>query len=342
MRRSITLALAITVVIARGQQEISINSNPTWRIAERFDAGQLVIFLRVGEWSQRDVRSWGPKLTSPLENHTSYVDITTTHAGDVVNAAAAIGDVWLIDGAAQGWFHARVDRFVMGDVECAEGWGVMVTVQQEEAGAFAIRHESHFSVRLDRGAPPELRTTAVQRVPLTLSSSQQTELLGLLERARLDTRPEVLKFVSTFDADQRERWRALDQAIGRGESVLDFDFEAFRLLPDGDPRAFVRAEWTVGGQPAYVVGAWVRVGSALTAEHVDAARSRIFAYLLLVDRLKIGREAAGKVLNISDVDRDGRGEALMLDWGGDGNSANLYRYAPSGPLTILSSLGGGC
>ena len=146
----------------------------------------------------------------------------------------------------------------------------MATVAPEETAAFAARHESHFAVRLDRGVSPEGGTTAVQKVPVTLSSSQRTELRALLERARLDTRAEVLKFVSTFRADERERWQAFDQAIDRGESVLDFDLEAFRLLPDGDPRAFVRAEWKVAGQPAYVVGAWVRVASTLALEHADA------------------------------------------------------------------------
>jgi hypothetical protein len=344
MRRSTALALAIlaTVVTSRAQPQVPINSDPPWHIAERFDSRHLVIYLRAGDWHQRDVQSWGPKLTSPVGDHTSYIDISTTRAREVVNGAAAIGDRWLINDNASGWFHGQVERFVMGDIECSEGWGVMVAVAPEEASTFAARRESHFVVRPDRGTPPESGATPVQRVPLMLSSSQQTQLRALLERARLDTRPEVLKFVSTFQTEQRDRWQALDQAIRRGESVLDFDFEAFRLLPDGDSRAFVRAEWKVGGQPAYVVGAWIRVGSVLTTEHADAARSRIFAYLLLEDHVKFGREVAGKILNIADVDGDGRGEVLMLDWGGDGNSVNLYSYAPGGVLTILSSLGGAC
>jgi hypothetical protein len=105
----------------------------------------------------------------------------------------------------------------------------------------------------------------------------------------------------------------------------------------------VRAEWRIGDRPVYVLSAWARIGSHITIEQSDARAS-----LGLRDRSfstpDEARERLGTILNVVDTNRDGCGEVMLMQQGGDGRAVELFEYSRSAdaPRRVVARLDDSC
>ena len=145
-------------------------------------------------------------------------------------------------------------------------------------------------------------------------------------------RDEAAQWYGRADDAPRQQWSAqwkrLDAGVDRGEGRLTFDVQAFRLTPDGDPRLFVRARWAIGSDVVYAMSVWVRDGSTFSIDQSDVLAAR---------RMRMSEfhgdpfdnHRIGLVLNVFDLDGDGRGEVLMLVTGYESQNLELFVYPPS-------------
>jgi hypothetical protein len=137
--------------------------------------------------------------------------------------------------------------------------------------------------------------------------------------------------------ERLEMWRRFDRALVTDEAKLDYDIQAFQLTPDGAPRLFIRARWTVDQKPAFLMGAWARTQSNPTIEAADSGSSDV---LRSINGYAPNLESLGTVLNVFDRNSDGRGELLILKTGYEGFNIQLLRYTDAGPVGTRISFGG--
>jgi hypothetical protein len=351
-------ALVITAVLAlttgASSQGARTPDGPIWRIASRYDDHRVVILLDGGQLyvPQRDLPTLGQVFRAPQAKLLGdVVEVSGDHAREIVNGRAQVGDSWLLDAGQRGWLHATVERLVIGDVECGEGWGVMAAIAPEDLSTFAAIREKYYPARRDSGPAQDLRAAAAGGMTLSLSSAQHTELTALLDAEFKRTWPEVRREAEEMYAREGPRvqsgWavrrHTMDVRLDHGEGALDYDVQAFRLTPDGDARLFVRAEWTVGSQTAYLLGAWVRVSTRLTVERIDVRASLLLRFAEAPHH-HVSRQYLGQILNIGDTDRDGWGEIIFYQPGFDGFGVQLLEYSnsPTAPLSVITTFDHGC
>lgn len=113
-----------------------------------------------------------------------------------------------------------------------------------------------------------------------------------------------------------QKWWTLDKRLAAGEAKLEYDVRAFQLMPDGIPRLFVRAEWSVDDHLVFCLTDWIRgqTGS-LYEEIADAGHSEL---LRTFDGYQPGLDDIGEVINVFDLTGQGRGEVLMHERGWEG------------------------
>jgi hypothetical protein len=181
-----------------------------------------------------------------------------------------------------------------------------------------------------------------------LTGPQRRALTEVLERERVRTWPAVRQSIEAMlshgtGTGPPPRWRALDDRFSVGEGALDYDVQAFRVTPDGDPRLFVRAEWRIGSQIVFLMSAWVRVGATLTVDSSDAQASRYLRFREFAD-FHVGREYLGGILNIVDANRDGWGEVVRLQRGYEALVIDAMEYprSPDGPPTVIARWDNSC
>src|SRR5579862_6169935 len=137
---------------------------------------------------------------------------------------------------------------------------------------------------------------------------------------------------------QFQQWRGFDKKLRSGEAKLKYDVRAFQLTPDKMPRLFIRASWSVDGQPVFLLSDWIRAEPASLFEEVaDAGHSEL---LRTFDGYAPDYSAVGEILNIFDLSGNGHGQVLILETGWEGFGVSLLRYTETGPLPAHLSFGG--
>jgi hypothetical protein len=147
-----------------------------------------------------------------------------------------------------------------------------------------------------------------------------------------------------------KEWLHADKGLARDAGVLDYDVRAFRISPDGAPRLFVRARWTLAGAPAFLMTAWFQDDLANSEAApvllwADSSWSEAMrngdAPVSLGDRLDFER-----VLNEFDADRDGWAELLIHSYDARVSqpsqvattSIGLYLYTDKGLVPMKAPL----
>jgi hypothetical protein len=326
---------------------------PEWRIAQRFDDTRVVVLMN-GNQLYLPRRGPGSLDSSTLTGRAMYlgsvVEIPEARVAEIVQGRASIGDRWQLDAGRYGVFALTVERLVIGTAECGEGWGVMLVGSADDAARLSRIREKYFVARPASEIPVTAPASAVGPIALLLTESQSRALTEVLERERVRTWPAVRQSIEAMlshgtGTGPPPRWRALDDRFSAGEGRLDYDVQAFRVSPDGDPRLFVRAEWRIGQQIVFLMSAWVRVGATLTLDRSDAQASR---YLRLREfailQVHVGREYLGGILNVVDANRDGWGEIVRLQHGYDALVIDAIEYprSPESPLTVIARYDNSC
>lgn len=174
-------------------------------------------------------------------------------------------------------------------------------------------------------ATPDLRSQ-IERI---LNARMQSELPAVhTESAPIYERQGDID--ETWEA-WANQWNQLDEELRLGNGKLDYDSQAFLLTPDGLPRLFVRAQWTINQKPAFLLALWLRAGPSLTVEAVDAQWARTMREPMFFN-VALDRRYLGVILNLFDPGSDGHGALLIFTHGYEGVGITLYRYTDTGPI----------
>lgn len=262
------------------------------------------------------------------------------------------GEQWQLEVSANSRIPVIVQKAVIGASDSYFA-GFLAEVAPASQKELAASMQQYFLIH--KGTPPGRGSTSeTPRIGPLPEWKATPELEAEIERI-LNARMQVeLPAVHTESAPEYERvgnidetWEAwakqleqFDEKLSLGEGKLDYDTQAFLLTPDGVPRVFVRARWTINQKPAFLLALWLRAGPALTVEAIDARwartmRTREFSGLAL------DRRYLGTILNVFDPDSDGHGALLIFGRGYEGVGITLYRYTDTGLLPTNISCNSG-
>lgn len=323
-----------------------------WKIAQRLDSGRIVVMLSSDDdydLTEKDKATFGDDLGPAAARFligTHIAPMEWVHR--VTGSDARIGDAWEVDGGRFGWFSASIEQGVTTMAGCGANGALLARVNADRQPAFSAISDKYFLARPHEGWSRPDRTTAVGPVAFSLMSAQRVDLESLLAReAVLASQRVIAVEASQSHGDVYEqtitKWKGIYARLAQGEATLTYDVQAFRLTPDREPRLFVRARWHMDGRPVFLLGAWVRVGKTLSIESSDTSASRYPWFdEFRFEGLDLTRN--GAVLNVTDVDRDGFAEVLMLNVGYESVGLQGFRYPPArdGKRTIIATFGAGC
>ena len=331
-----------------------------WHLGGRYDDSRVVMMMgavntttagHAVEMTQPAAHALPAFPATRAELFGPVNELDAARAETIVHNAVHIGDHWVLDAGRFGWFHLTVERFIVGDWQCEVQWGVMASVAPEEQPAFAKVTEKYFALTPAVGFVPPDRPTAVGPLAFSPSPEQRATLERLVNAEFVRQWPEVhaetLRAYAGLDGRRAwpDAWAAIDRRIAIGEATPTYDVQAFRMTPDGEPRLFVRASWTVGSQVVFLLTAWARVGSSLTLDHVDVNGSRRRSYAEFPSRANLA-ELAGMILTVLDVDRTGWGEFTIMhrDSANDAMSIDVFEYprTPTGEPRLVINVNLSC
>lgn len=337
--------LSLAAVFAGGQSTYVRTQDRDWKIAQRLNDDRMVVILTSDDAALSDAERRsviGPEFSKPSAR---YIDRLWRASDEWVRRSTGSTlkrkDALVIDGGRAGWFDARVDDFVFGAVGCGGGGGILAGVVPERREAFSHLKEKYFPVRGAAGWTQPTAASLVGPATFTLRVAQRRAIERLLQQEFVRTSTPLL---DEADAHTHKPvmlpWRKIYKRLAAGEGRLLFDAQAFRVTPDGAPRLFVRASWTLDHQQVYMMGAWIQTAPEFSIEASDIHAARYAWYTNMFDSLDLFWN--GRVLNISDVDRDGTAEILMLFEGYESVGIQLLAYPPTKDAKVLAAFGAGC
>lgn len=301
-----------------------------WKIAQRFDDGRVVIMLTSDEkpmTSGELSAVTGPKFDKPTEMFLAkslggMVRANGDWVRSVTGNSAKPGDLWAIDAGRAGWFTTSVGESVLATSHCQALPAMLASVDPSQHESFARIREKYFPAHSIGSWTPPDRASRVGPMAHVVTPAERQEIERLL---------------------QREFQQKAGAEISR-KARIRFDVQAFRLTPDGAARLFVRAGWALDGKSVFLMGAWMRTAPALQIESADFhaadfAQNTAFRFDGPMDPMM-----NGQVLNVTDIDRDGLAEMLMLYHYYEGFSVELVTYPPAEPNSakVLAKFGSGC
>ena len=333
-----------TVLAAHGQETYRRTQDLEWKIAHRMDDGRMVVTLRDGadvSASEREVML-GAEFSKPTAR---YIDRLWHAPVEWVQRSTGTtmkrGDALVVDAGRAGWVDASVEEFVFAGAGCDGAGGILAAVAPSQAASFSKVKERYFPVRAAAGWIKPQGLSLAGPVSFNAGPGERRTIERLLAEEFVRTSAPLL--------DEEERyshraltppWRIIYKRLANGEGRLRYDIQAFRLTPDGAPRLFVRASWTLDHRQVYMMGAWMRTSPNLSIDGSDVHAARYAWSPNMFESLDLFWN--GRVLNVTDIDRDGTAEVLMLFEGYEGVSIQLKEYPPVIGAKVLATFGAGC
>jgi hypothetical protein len=295
------------------------------------------------------------KIYAPLAGlHELYVpDAQSLHFFPKIVQQAAPGDAWSLNLSGDAAMPVLIEKTAIALAGCSIAVGFLATVPPDQQAAFAASAQEYFAVRRTPVEPTDpAQSSHVSDLPdwkISPAAAKKIEAL-LNERMQQDLRKIDARLManasspgqtaSNFPGGARpqvKEWIYADQALFRGEGHLDYDVHAYRITPDGQPRLFVRARWTLANANAFLMTAWLRADTSPALLSADshwstALRDGIATYSRNTDL------DFQSVLNEFDADHDGWAELLMHTDDGNLSSITLYLYTDLGLVPLKSSL----
>jgi len=280
------------------------------------------------------------------------------------------GEQWMLSVSPGSTVPVFIDRVVIAPTGCSLAMGFLASVPPDQLAAFAISPHDYFAVR--RNAVESVNPPVTSRIvelpqgkPLPAIAQQIEQQLN--ERMRQEVAKIDARLMANADSPgavagetpvgdarpQLKEWIHADQGLTRGEGKLDYDFRGFRLTPDGAPRLFVRARWTLAGATVFLMTAWFRADvpqpDASKPESPSTASAGTDAKVVLLSAdsswstaLREGEAAATlgdnldfqTILNEFDADHDGWAELLVHSYQGTSTMIALYLYTDMGLVPL--------
>ncbi len=342
MRTSRSVILAGALLWFGGALASASRPASTYLIAHRYDDTRVVFSLEKAFKADPDLRQRSlaqnpsrlPDPAAKLSGMTLWkMDeaFWQRHVNDL--AVPAPGDRWVISAGGASTFNCAVERLAIAEVPCGTVIAVIAEVDRDEQSEFKNLSEKHFLVapEADRvalppkdsvpailGQPPVLGTETRQKLETALDERFQREL------ARVH-RTSAASYAQMARLGRQNLWPDRDDRLARGEGTLSYDLQALRLTPDGKLCYYVRAQWTLDKEVAFLMSAWTWPDRDLQFENVYTRPSE-WLRMNEFQSERLGLDALGTLLNIFDYDGDGWGEVLIHQPAYEGFRMRLLKY----------------
>lgn len=268
------------------------------------------------------------------------------------------GEQWSLSLSPDTTIPVTIERVIVSPTGCSLGLGFLATVPPEQQPAFAASPREYFVVRrasveqADPAALPQVGEIKYQPAADFYGHIEQQLVARMKQELAANAASSNAGTADTLASPHpRVRdWREADHALARDKGKLEYDLRAFRLTPDGTPRLYVRARWTLASAPVFLMSAWFKTEPVDPAFlKADAARSPFKPVLLFADfswsrTLRESEVSAAdgtdfnfqSVLNEFDADRDGWAELLVYSREGKSTTITPYLYTDKAlvPLKI--------
>jgi len=253
--------------------------------------------------------------------------------GAKIPPPVAAAKQWTIDLGVGRRLTAEFDRLVQGSASCTGLAGVLLRVDDPQR-QFLNTREKHYVAEPSGATRPASRERPARPAPI--DRPQIDSLLGDLLTRELPAmtsgaKEEIDRFASSESEDHRA-WarsrRQIDDAMASGKAQLQYDVQSFSLRPDDVPLYFVRAEWRVGGSPAFGAALWIKGGAPLTIVEQNLGPAHFIR--LYEFQGELSRQLFGMVLNVVDRDGDGWREIVFARGGYESMEIALLELTPTG------------
>ncbi len=256
------------------------------------------------------------------------------HAGEL--SGPDPGDRWVLKAGGRTSFHCTIERLAMAEFGCGTTVVALALVDQSERQAFERLSELHYLIIPDSGdvepAPADPEPVVLREAP-PLSGDAKERLESTLEELLKRELPKVrassaANYALMSQLGRRNPWPHRDERLARAEGKLSYDLQAVRLSPDGQARYYVRAEWVLDKDVAFLLSAWVRPDRDMLIESVND-RPSLWLRMDEFQSERLGLDDLGILLNVFDYDGDGWGEVLMGQRAYEGYHMHLLEYSDS-------------
>ena len=257
---------------------------------------------------------------------------------------------WLLFAGEGRRFHFKIEKHLVAQMNCEAGIVAMGLVEPEDLPAFRQVDEMQYLALPDvsgamlNRADPLVIPALLEEFPETSAGSNpvlEAALEGLLAREL----PKVQQAAEQDPVARRSAmlrtWRSYDERLVRGDARLSYDRKKLRISPNGVPRLYVRAKWTLDEKTVFLLSAWFRTGDELTVEEFDVGASH-FLRTPEFQHFDLDLDWVGDIFNIFDWDNDGWGELIIDRQGYESYGFELFEYSEDGLSGPLASYSYGC
>ena len=274
-------------------------------------------------------------------------DPSSIHFLPKIIQTAQSGDQWILSLTSSAAIPINVEHPIFAPTGCSLALGFLAAVPADKQTLFNGTPEDYFVVRrvgvvsADPPAATQIFDLAHwkpapgvgRQIEQQLTERMKQELAKIDARLVANAGSPGAETPAGSGRPRLKEWLHADKALARGAAVLDYDVHAFAITPDGIPRLFVRARWTLDGSPVFLMTAWFKANAARVgadASSAPASRSEAVAQpdttptLLFADStwslaMREGSSSATlgdtlefeTVLNQFDADHDGWAELLI-------------------------------
>lgn len=340
-------------VAASGKPESTVDDTPTV-IAFRYDKTR--VFFPAGDFADFDwdrtkkLKDLGAPTAKNGPEGLWVADAELLRDHHELFNSAQSGEEWQLEISSSSRMAVIIKEPVVAEVVGDAMTGFLAEVTPPDQAKFSASPNQYFLIHRISGASdqrPHQEMSRIGELPNWKATPEERTQIEHLLNARMKTELAGMHHYTYMDEDATrkypelaegfEMWRRFDRALVTDEAKLDYDIQAFQLTPDGAPRLFIRAQWTVEQKPAFLMSAWVRTQPNPTVEAADSGSSDV---IRIINGYAPNLESLGTVLNVFDRKSDGRGELLILSTGYEGFNIQLFRYTDAGPVGTGISFGG--
>ena len=361
MRALITVLLFFGVSLSGASGRASAQAI---QIAHRYD-DERVVFLVKNVWDPsiepgRDsVLAESVALPAPVASRSGMQlwdwpssEFRSRHEETV--SPAPIGERRLLFAGKGRLFHVTIEKHLVAQMNCEAGIVAMGRVDPADIPRFRRVDDMHYLVLPEISGPrtnPDDSPAAPAQLeersatPAGSDPALEAALEDLLARELPRVRRAAEQDVVARRRGLLQAWRTYDERLANGEATLAYDRKTFRISPDGVPRLYVRAKWTLDPKTVFLLGAWFRSGHdpavELTLESLDVGAAHTLRTPEF-QRMDFDLDSVDDVFNIFDHDNDGWGELLKERRGYESYGFDLFEYSEDGLGSSLASYSYGC
>jgi hypothetical protein len=244
------------------------------------------------------------------------------------------GDRLLLKTGGLTTLHCTIEKLAVAETSCGTAVVAIAIVDAPELEAFRQVKQMHYLVLA------EANGASAQSGPAGPAFLKEETLPGAGDKARLEESlreqlqrelPQVRRSSASSYAlisrlEHQNPWPERDERLARGEGTLSYDLQALRLSPNGQRLYYVRAQWILDGETAFLMSAWIRPGSDMVLETVNS-RPSLWLRRNEFQSEKLGLDDLGILLNVFDYDDDGWGEILIGQRAREGYRMHLLEYS---------------